>query len=171
MLTYENLPVASCKSYPPIKVTKPNIQYAKLLSQTFASSSGEMTAIFQYLYQHWILQKQNNSFAKVLFRISLVEMTHLDILGELITLLGGDPRCAAVEQNKFIYWNGAMPDYSQDLKEMLSTNAKSEGKAIQEYKELASKISDPYIYDILTCFAKDEEIHYRIFKDYLNQIC
>lgn len=92
----EKIPVAASEPYPPIKVEGKNHHYAQLLGQDLASSWGEMSAIYGYLYQHWILNKPQAALQTVLFRIAKVEMHHLNILGQLIRMLGGDPKCIGI---------------------------------------------------------------------------
>lgn len=71
--------------YPPVAVREKNPFYAALLAEDFAAATGELTAIHQYVYQSWI-------FAQRRYDIARVEMLHLDILGQLITLLGCVPK-------------------------------------------------------------------------------
>jgi bacterioferritin len=76
--------------FPPVKVEKSNLEYANLLLDVFASSAdSELQAITQYIYHSKTIS--NDTISKALMCIALVEMHHLDVLSELITLLGGKP--------------------------------------------------------------------------------
>lgn len=46
-------------------------------------------------------------------------MRHMQILGKLIRMLGGDPRYAALRRGRPVYWNGGMVSYSRSPKPML----------------------------------------------------
>ena len=83
--------VASSAPYPAITVDCQNPQHALLISQNLSGPQGEMTAIYQYMYQDWILSALHPDIAAILKRIAKVEMHHLDIFGQLVSLLGGDP--------------------------------------------------------------------------------
>lgn len=157
--------VAASEPYPKIEVSKPNLRYAHILSQDFASAKGEMTAIFEYLYQHWILGNIDSEFAKLLARIAVVEMHHLDILGQLIVLLGGTPQCASIQHNRPIVWNGGMMNYTKQLKDMLTFNLYLEQSAIDAYTAHARGIEDPNVSAILLRIVQDERIHLQIFQD------
>lgn len=78
------IPVKAASPYPELKVEGRNIHYAAILTGDLASATGEMTAIYQYLYQHWTLQEQFEEIAQTIVRISEVEMHHLNMLGSLI---------------------------------------------------------------------------------------
>jgi rubrerythrin len=77
--------------YPPIRVERPNPRYARILQEDFAGTVSEMTAITQYLYHHFDMEPVLREVAELLEEISIVEMTHFEMLGELIKMLGGDP--------------------------------------------------------------------------------
>ncbi len=166
----DGVAVAVREDYPRIKAEKKNPLLAAQLSQALAGERSEMTAIYQYLYQYWVLEEQGNDFARLLWRISLVEMHHLEILGQLILALGGDPRCWKIEKRQASYWQGSFPNYTQDLMTMLQANLAAEEGAVRFYQELAERSSDRGIAEILRQFAEDEKLHAQIFRDYLKQL-
>ncbi len=65
-----------------------------------------MTAITQYLYQHFILDERRKSLASTLECIAKVEMHHLEIVGELITKLGGNPLFWTKNRGASSCWSG-----------------------------------------------------------------
>ena len=79
------------KPYPEVRVERKNIEYAKLLLDDYASEVGEDRAIHQYVYQKFDKFKDNPLFSKTLSQIAMVEMRHLELLGETIKLLGVNP--------------------------------------------------------------------------------
>ncbi len=166
----DEVAVMAQENYPSVQVERKNPFWADQLSQALAGEKSEMTAVYQYLYQHWILEQQGNDFARILWRISLVEMRHLEILGQLILALGGDPRCWKIEKRRATYWRGDFSDYTQDLIAMLRANLTAEEGAVKFYRELAILGEDKNIKAILRQFAADEELHARIFRDYLEQL-
>ena len=121
--------VASPAPYPAITVDCQNPQYALLISQNLSGPQGEMTAIYQYMYQDWILSALHPEIAAILKQIAKVEMHHLDIFGQLVLLLGGDPRCQARPNVYRSAWNGNMINYTRDVKKILSYNAFTEQTA------------------------------------------
>lgn len=161
--------VAAAEPYPPIKAERPNPHYALLLSGNLASSKGEMTAIYRYLYQSWRMGEEQPELQKLMQRVAKVEMRHLDILGQLIELLGGDPRCMSCGRHSPVPWNGSMVHYSKGLKQMLNRNVVAEQSAADSYLKHAKMIEDPYVSAMLRRIAKDELLHRDIFSQYLEQ--
>lgn len=162
-------PVAAKAPYPPLRVTEPNRRYAALLLQDIASQRSEMTAVSQYLYQHWILEHSGPEMAELLLRIAQVEMHHLDILGKLVVLLGGNPvfRCNPLSCNSA--WNGNMLQYQSDLKQLLTHNISAETAAVNNYTAQAETIQDSCVSDILLRIAEDEKLHCNIFRSLLEK--
>jgi len=153
-------------SYPPLRVAGQNLEYARIIMDDYASRSGELTAIHQYLYQHLVLK--NNEAAQLIKGIARVEMHHLEILGELIELLGGDPK---YQSGSLVYWNSSYVNYTRDLCQGLRADLDGEILARRSYLEHARLIADPHIQAILRRIAQDEEFHEGLFRDLLNRYC
>ena len=168
MENIEQMPVTAPGPYPPITVTRPNQQYAHLLLQDFASPKGEMTAIYQYLYQDWTVKNQDIS--ETLMRIAKVEMHHLDILGQAITALGGNPKCQSNEKDPRSAWSGTAINYTHNIRQMLSYNISLEDIAIHSYQMHAKMIQEPSISAICLRLAEDEEVHRALFKKFLFEL-
>ncbi|WP_339061131.1 manganese catalase family protein [Tepidibacillus marianensis] len=75
-------------AYPETKVLKPNRAYAEILMDDYAGVVSEFTAINQYLYHHYFFDIIDNQLADLLEGVAVVEMYHLEILADLIILLG-----------------------------------------------------------------------------------
>ena len=160
--------------YPPIKVERPSLKYAHILSFDFAASNGELTAITQYLYQNWILRPKYQDIAEITKDVAKVEMHHLQILGNLIVLLGGKPTYGVIKksnQKEYIYfWSGDMLLYTTILREAMINNIKMERQAINTYQAHMKIIKDRHVNAILERIIADELIHLNIFKNILKTI-
>ena len=148
----------------------PESQYALWMSQNLAGPQGEMTAVYQYLYQNWVLRCSFPEIAAVLVRISKVEMHHLDIFGQVIGLLGGEPRCQARPNVYRSAWSGNMINYTKDLRKMLSYNMFLEQTAVDTYTKLACSVQDDCLSAILNRVAQDEQVHVHIYQDLLDML-
>lgn len=155
------------KPYPPIKVEEKNENYARLLLKNFAGEISEDTAIHLYIYQTLILKDDNKDLADTLKRIAIVEMHHLDMLGEVIKLLGVKPVYGTMIDNYFKPWSGAYVDYTIGLKEMLNIDIENEETAIRNYQKSIELIEDKYIRKLLERIIEDEMLHIKIFKSFL----
>lgn len=164
----QSIAVTAPTPYPPIEVEGRNPRYACMLQQDIASARGEMTAIYQYLYQGWVAQRGDPELAQTLMRIAGVEMHHLRVLGELVVLLGGDPRCSG--QNGSFPWNGNLIFYHRDISSFLRYNISLEQSAVNAYTMQSGQIRDPFVSAQLSRFAEDERIHRDIFKGFLSRL-
>ena len=158
----------SPENYPPIAVKECNLQYAALLSNNFASTFSETTAIMQYNHQKWALAASNLKLSQTLGHIAMVEMKHLDFLGQLIVLLGGSPQYIAVNKNRPTYWNSRMIFADTTLPSVLQRNIQSEQYAIDAYQNQISLIQDEFVTAILARIILDEQVHLEIFKTFLE---
>lgn len=158
-------PVANPNPYPPIRVSRKNPCYAEMLYPAIRAQESEMTATNTYLYQHWVLTDRFSDLGKTLLAISKVEMFHLYTVGELITMLGGDPRFA---NNTCECWNADAIDYCQEVHHILAENIASEEGAAAFYQRTAKEIKDPCVSDVLNRLALDEILHAQIFREFLE---
>lgn len=164
------IPVQASPPYPPIAAEGRNISYAQILSSDLAGSKGEMSAIYQYIYQSWILQEQHPLISETLLCIAKVEMQHLNILGQLTIKLGGNPKCQFIQNRRSIVWNGGMVNYTQNLSEILKANISDEQYAADMYMRHATMIQDGDISALLARLSLDELQHKSIFEGFLEQI-
>lgn len=159
------------KPYPSTETCCCNPCYAKLLSKDFCGPNGEMTAITQYLYQHFILQSCYPQTADLLECIARVEMTHFSLVGELIVNLGGDPKIGFCQGSTFNYWTGRYVDYQKCVENILEDDIKAEKAAIAAYCERKCQICDQTVCAVLDRIIADEKMHIQLFEDELKRIC
>lgn len=157
--------------YPEIKVTCPNLFYAQLLLEDYAGVVSEMTAITQYLHHHVTLERVNEEVSELEECISMVEMHHLEMLAETISMLGGNPQYKMVKDNQDIYWNGSYVYYGQDICDRLSADIEGEKAAIEQYKRHYEQIADPCIRNLIKRIIEDEEYHIRLLSQVLQKHC
>lgn len=157
--------------YPEIRVMAQNQAYANLLLEDYAGRVSETTAIMQYVFHHMHMARIPGweEVAEMEEKVSIVEMYHLEILGKLILLLGGNPRYWDCHQQ---FWNASFVDYQDfDPCAQLRADIQAEQTAIQNYRMRIQEIQDPYIQAILERIIKDEEHHLKLFREALNRLC
>lgn len=163
----ENLPCRLDKPYPEIRVMAENPRYAKLLMDAYADGGkSEFTAIGQYMHHHFTIE--NKEIADMELCISLVEMKHLEMLGELIRALGGNPKYRRANK---MWWSGGEVSYGDTPCLKLKLDIESEYAAIEGYELLLSEIKDKYIQEIILRIIEDEKVHLRIFTGLLDKFC
>lgn len=162
----QSIAVTDSHPYPPIKARRKNLRYANMIIPALRQQSSELTAITGYLYQSWILARHHKKISELLMNLAKVEMHHIQMLGTLIALLGGDPKFA---NNACECWSGEALDYCKDLRQIFQSNLEAEEDAAAFYLETAEQMDDPYVCAVLNRIALDEQLHAKIFKDFLRK--
>ncbi|MCL2810844.1 MAG: manganese catalase family protein [Clostridia bacterium] len=144
----------------------PDADTVEMLKQDYAGSAGELSGITQYVYQSIAAgaKSENESFANALLQIAIVEMMHLDMLGDAIVTLGGDPRFSDGQR----YWSASDIDYSTSFEDMVRANIEAEQDAIANYKKHASLTGNKMVRDFLLRIAEDEKLHLHFFRKLLR---
>lgn len=156
--------------YPEICVTACNRAYADAMLENMGSCDSEMTAVSRYFYDDLILEEQWPQAAECFRNISMVEMRHLHIFGELACRLGADPRLWCASGRRMAYWSPRCGAYPRDPREVLMTALAGEEQTIRRYRQQTGWIRDPGILENLERIIQDEECHVRIFEALLEEL-
>lgn len=149
------------EAYPKIENIEKDYKFGKMLYNSYAGSSSELTTILQYIYQN-IINESNKELQNVLIKIAIEEMHHLKILGDMLVELGFTPYYMGSMNNK---WCSDKVKYQfKCIDDMLRYNIEGEKMAIKEYKRLIQNTNCKCIKDVLSRIIKDEESHIRIFE-------
>lgn len=157
--------------YPETKVSGRNQLYANLLSNDYCGSVSEMSAITQYINNENRLSCERCPMAKTLLGIAMAEMIHLQKLGEMIILLGGNIDFNAVQQNgRQKMWTPACLDIPESAGNMIRADIEAENGAINQYRMHMKMINDEYINAVLARIIMDEEYHIMILRALLKEL-
>jgi len=147
-------------AYPPIQVKCRNRNYAELLKIDYCGAVSELSAITQYINNENRMSCEKCACAKTILGIAMAEMMHLQKLGELIALLGGEIDYAATQPNgKQKLWTPAFLTLSENIRKMLCAGIESEKAAIAQYRKHINMIGDDCVDAVLRRIIKDEEYH------------
>ena len=163
-------PVALPDPYPRVRITQADPACACSLLTALAGRDGEMTTIYEYLYQHWMLTSVYEELAYTLIRMVHVEIVHLQLLGGLIVQLGGNPRCMYPTRKGFRPWTGSMVDYARSVREVLEFDIRHEQATLEAYEHHANIVQDSCASTLLLRLAQDERLHKRILETYLSRL-
>ena len=153
----------SIDSAPYPEVTgSPDPQTVAMLKEDYAGANGELTAITGYVFQSG-RTTENDSYANAILQIAIVEMMHLDMLGDAIVALGGNPTFDDGRQ----YWTAANVNYASDIRGMVLANIQAETEAIETYAQHAAATNNPSIRALLLRIREDEKLHLRFFEELL----
>lgn len=157
--------------YPPIAVCQKNQTYADLLSVDYCGAVSEMSAITQYINNENRLSCEKCSMAKTLLGIAMAEMMHLQKLGELIVLLGGNIDFTAKQNNgRRKMWTPQYLDIPGYAKQMLLADIEAEKAAINQYRAHIRVIKDECVNAVLERIIKDEEYHIMLLQYLLEEL-
>ena len=151
--------------YPAIWVKEKNTAYANLLSIDYCGAVSELSAIAQYINNENRISAEYCSLGKTILGIGMAEMMHLQKLGELICLLGGNVDYTARFQNgRQKMWTPEYLELPQNIRKMIMADIEAERDAISQYKMHMKMINDEYINAVLARIVKDEEYHIMILQ-------
>ncbi len=148
-----------------------NLKVARALSVPYAGFHGELNAILQYVYHAFYFKTRGDGkTAQLLLGIAITEMEHLEMLGELILRLGGDPVYAAGTPFECTFYSASAVSYSKTPQKMLLDDISGELIASREYENLAKRICNEDIGALLTRIKMDEDLHALVLKDRLKEL-
>ncbi|MGN0151489.1 MAG: ferritin family protein [Wujia sp.] len=157
--------------YPPVQVKNKNKNYAELLSIDYCGAVSELSTIAQYINNENRMSCENCSAAKIILSIAMAEMIHLQKLGELICLLGGNVDYVAKYQNgQQKMWTPSYISIPENMKKMIWTDIEGEKKAIQQYRMHIKMIQDSNVNEVLARIIKDEEYHIMMLHSLLEEL-
>ena len=164
-------PIMMDLPYPPIQVSGKNQAYANLLSIDYCGSVSEMTAIAQYINNENRLSCEKCPVAKTILGIGMAEMIHLQKLGELIFLLGGNIDFIAKQCNgRKMMWTPEYLSIPGNIGKMLIADIEAEKAAIRQYQMNSKMINDKYVNAVLARIIKDEEYHIMLLQALMKEL-
>ncbi len=138
-----------------------NKKVIDLLNQ---ARSRELTAITQYMAQHYELEDQDfGKLASKLKEIAIQEMKHAEKLAERILYLKGEPTSKP----------DGVAKKGQKIQEMLATDFGLEAQAIKMYNDasvVCAAEKDQISKEVFEELLKDEEDHLNTFENIKNHV-
>lgn len=164
-------PAMTDMPYPPLQVKEKNQGYAALLSVDYCGCVSEMSAIAQYINNENRLSCTKCSIARTILGIAMAEMMHLQKLGELIVLLGGNINFVAKYRNGGAkMWTPEYLKIPENLKNMLLADIEAEKAAIAQYEAHIKMIKDDCVNAVLSRIIGDEEYHIMLLRVMMQKL-
>lgn len=155
--------------YPPIQVREQNPAYANLLSIDYCGSVSELSAITQYINNENRLSAHGCALARALLGIAIAEMMHLQHLGELICLLGGQVDFVARMRNgNHRMWTPEYLTLPEQTNKMLQADIEAERAAIHQYEMHRRIIKDDCVDAVIRRIILYEEYHIMLLQNLLK---
>ncbi|MEY8326325.1 ferritin family protein [Lachnospiraceae bacterium 54-11] len=158
-------PVMVDLPYPEIKVRGRNRNYADLLNVDYCGFVSELSAITQYINNENRISLEECAMARTLLGIAIAEMMHLQKLGELIVLLGGnvDFSCKTCNGRPKL-WSPEYLTIPENIDKMLTADIEAEKDAVRQYEMHIKMIDDDCVNAVLRRIILDEEYHIMLLK-------
>ena len=162
-------PLIVSKPYPTIEGIIPDAYTLRIISPQYATSTGELNAILQYVYHSFYFKKCGYSdISKTIMSIAVAEMMHLDMLGQTILALGAAPVFSRYPGSGFDYYSTKYVAYSRTLTFMLEDDIIGERTAISQYDKMLVKLRNEKVKEIVSRIREDELLHLEVLQKILK---
>lgn len=166
----ESIAFASSNPYPPVCVIERNQMYGRMMLDNMGGNCSEMSAVSLYLYNNLLID-DNERISHIFHKVSIIEMKHLRIFGQIARMMGENPRLWTYRGNRMAYWTPAYNNYPLELPALLMNAINGEKSTVQKYEQQCQKINDPNIVACLKRIIEDEKIHICIFESLYEEYC
>lgn len=155
--------------YPPVRVRERNREYADLVSVSYCGMVSEMSAVMQYINNESRIAGSNCAMGRLLLGMAIAEMTHMQILGALIGLLGGNVCYTAKQPGKQPWmWSPQCLTLPDKMEEMLQADLEREIATIDQYSMQIRMIRDDYVNAVLGRIIQDEQYHVMLLRSMMD---
>jgi len=170
----------------PVKVERPNPQYAVLLQEQLGGGNGELKAAMQYISQSFRIK--NQEIKDLFLDIGAEELSHMEMVATTINLLNGHEvdyeKTGAGEIQTHVQiglspglinssgysWTADYVTVTGDLCADLLSNIASEQRAKVVYEYLHRQINDKYVKETIDFLLNREEAHNALFREAFNKV-
>lgn len=170
----------------PVKIEKPNPQYAVLLQEQLGGGNGELKAAMQYMSQSFRIK--DPAIKDLFMDIAAEELSHMEMVAATINLLNGhevdyESVGAGEIQTHVILglnpglinasgysWNADYVTVTGDLCADLLSNIASEQRAKVVYEYLYRQINDKEVKNTIDFLLNREEAHNALFREAFNKV-
>ena len=162
-------PLTISKPFPSAEGISPDAYSLRIISPEYASPTGELNAILQYIYHSFYFKKCGyGGIAETLKSIAVAEMLHFDLLGQTILSLGAPPIFCRYPYSGFDYYNTKYVAYSRSLKFMLEDDIIGERHAISDYDKMLKNLQNQSVKEIVSRIREDEILHLETLQNILK---
>lgn len=153
-------PLARPCPYPSAEGLTNDALSLRVISSAYASPTGELNAILQYIYHSFFFEKCGyREIAQTLKSIAIAEMRHLDLLGQTILALGASPVYCRYPYSGFDFYSAKYVAYSRTLRFMLEDDLIGEKHAVADYDRMISLLKNCQVKEIVSRIREDETLH------------
>ncbi len=164
-------PLTINEKFPTTDGISPDAYSLAVISPAYASPTGELNAILQYVYHSLNFDSQGmKDIAETLESIAIAEMIHLKLLGKTISALGASPVYCQNPPTAFNFYSTKYVAYSRNLINMIEDDIMGEKHAICQYSKMLQRLKNEQVIAIVSRILDDEKLHLETLKEILSKI-
>lgn len=161
---------AAANPYPPVCICERNPVYGRMMLDNVGGQNSEISAITLYVYNNLLID-ENPRLSEFFHKISVVEMHHLHIFGQIARMEGENPRLWTHKGKQMVYWSPGYNSYPIEIEPLLQNALNSERGAVRKYQQQCQQIQDIHIVECLKRIILDEELHIRLLESLIKEYC
>ncbi len=138
------------------KVEGKSKKYANSLKECYCGKDSDLTSFLLFKYEYIYFNKDDKVFSINMNKLSNDSLTHLEVFGKLISLLGEKPELVPIKNIEKFFLN--------DRKVLLEVNIRLIKQKIILYTKKLNEINDHFIKDILENFIIEERKNLKILE-------
>lgn len=143
----------------------------RIISSAYATSSGELNAILQYIYHSVNFSyKEDEKRAELLKSIAIAEMRHLDLLAEALIRMGAAPVYTSQPPAQYNFYSTKFVAYSRTLRNMVEDDIMGEKYAIYVYERMLSRLKNDVLKRLICRIIEDERLHLETLEQSLKDM-
>lgn len=164
-------PLMVDQPYPSLDALSCDPYSVRIISSAYATSSGELNAIMQYIY-HSVNFSCNgdNKRADLLKSIAICEMMHLDLLAEALIRMGAAPVYTAQPPAQYNFYSTKFVSYSRTLRNMIEDDIMGERYAIYTYERMLTRLKNDLVKRLICRIIEDERLHLETLEAILKEM-
>ena len=139
-----------------IKVEGKNKKYANYLKESYNGQYSDLSTFLLFKFEYIFFEKTNSSFSLNMNKISNDSLSHFEIIGKIITVLGEKPELTVD--------NNINKIFVDNLNKLIELNIRYTKEKIILYTKNLNRIDDIYIKEILKKFIVDERKNLKILE-------
>lgn len=153
-------PLMVDQPYPSLDALSCDPYSVRLISSAYATSSGELNAIMQYIYHSVNFDCNGDSKrADLLMSIAICEMKHLHLLAEALIRMGASPVYTAQPPAQYNFYSTKFVSYSRTLRNMIEDDVMGERYAIYTYERMLTRLKNDLVKRLICRIIEDERLH------------
>ena len=156
----ENLPNSSNTTSFNLDNITTDYRTAKIISPAYATKTGELNAILEYLFQSTVFENLGQkNISNTLTLIAKEEMEHFSLLAKTLIRLGVAPIYTFFPPQRDMFYSARYVNYCTEPKRMLQISIQGEQFAITQYTKILNLLNNTEVKNVITYILEQEKQH------------